>query len=89
MGDEAGVVWVTDYDSGNSFGAAIGMECVGYSSSSSREGKTRGGQDLFSNTFFLDVLPLTGFRTLRNSLAEHGHELTITGKKSRPAGANS
>lgn len=33
MRDEAGIVWVADYNSGNAFGAAIGMERVGCFSS--------------------------------------------------------
>jgi len=29
MGDEGGIVGVADYDAGDAFGAAVGVECVG------------------------------------------------------------
>ena len=30
MGDESGIVGVADYDAGDAFGAAVGVECVGW-----------------------------------------------------------
>lgn len=46
VGNEAGIVWVADYNSGNAFGAAVGMECVGCFSSSSYERRRREGEVL-------------------------------------------
>ena len=48
MRNKAGIVWVADYNSGDAFGAAIGMEGIGCFSASSYENMMRGrGSFLF------------------------------------------
>lgn len=51
MRNEAGIVRVADYNSGDAFGAAIGMEGIGCFSSSSHENMTRGRSSFFFYIF--------------------------------------
>lgn len=86
MSHEAGVVRVADYDTGNAFGAAVCVERVGCFSSLSCERRRWGEELLFSYTFLFDILPLAGLCTLRDGLAEYGHELAIAGRRGAPPG---
>ncbi len=80
MRHKARIVLVTDYDSGDAFGAAVGVERIRYCFPSlqiPREGIEHYREDRF--TVLLDILPLAGFCTLRDRLAEQGHELCVAG----------
>jgi hypothetical protein len=71
---------VTDYDSGDAFGAAVGVERIRYCFSSLQirgKGMEQYREDRF--TILLDILPLAGFCTLRDRFAEQGHELGVAG----------
>jgi hypothetical protein len=74
---QARVVRVTYYDSCDPLSAAVGVECIGcFPSFGPREDRDEKGMgEQF--TFLFNILPLAGLRTLRDCLAEHGHELAI------------
>lgn len=66
---------VGDDDAGNPFCPAIGMECVGLIMKLG-SGRIRERGCLL--TSLLDILPLTRFSPLSNSLAEDGHKFAVT-----------
>ncbi len=69
---ERGVVVIRDYDTGDTFGAAVGVECVICSwSTSTMSRKTE------CPTLFLNILPLSGSSPLGDCLAEERHEFPI------------